>query len=130
MRRKSRWFGCPLALGAILFAVIVSGAQQPDSSNAVPVTTVVTVLGPKFSPPPAVSKDDILVREGQVRKDVADWVPAQGDKAGLELAILIDDADLRRSDEFHQVAAQVHQRRHFLRQQQHDFRRLANHPRS
>jgi hypothetical protein len=93
MRRKFHWFGCPLALGAILFAVITSGAQQPDLSNAVPVATVVTVLGPKFTPPPAVSKDDILVREGQVRKDVADWVPAQGDKAGLELAILIDDAD-------------------------------------
>jgi len=93
MRRKSRWFACPLALGAILYAVIAAGAQQPDASSAVPATTVVTVLGPKFTPPPAVSKDDILVREGQVRKDVADWVPAQGDKAGLELAILVDDAD-------------------------------------
>jgi hypothetical protein len=93
MRRKFRSFGCPLALGAILFAVIPSGAEQPDSSNAVPVTTVATVLGPKFTPPPVISKDDILVREGQVRKDVADWVPAQGDKAGLELAILVDDAD-------------------------------------
>jgi hypothetical protein len=94
MRTKSCWLICPLLLGAILLAVISSGAQQqPDSSNAVPVTTVVTVLGPKFTPPPAISKDDILVREGQVRKDVSDWVPAHGDKAGLELAILIDDAD-------------------------------------
>lgn len=94
MRTKSCWLICPLLLGAILLAVISSGAQQqPDSSNAVPVTTVVTVLGPKFTPPPAVSKDDILVREGQVRKDITDWVPAQGDKAGLELAILIDDSD-------------------------------------
>lgn len=94
MRRKSRWFRCPFVFGAVLVAAISSGAQQqPDSSNTVPVTTVVTVLGPKFTPPPAISKDDILVREGQVRKAVVDWIPAQGDKAGLELAILVDDAD-------------------------------------
>ena len=94
MRRKSRWLKCPLLLGAVLLGVISSNAQQqPDSSNAVSATTVVTLLGPKFTPPPAISKDDILVHEGQVRKDVTDWVPAQGDKAGLELAILVDDAD-------------------------------------
>jgi hypothetical protein len=94
MYREYRWIMCLLVSGAILFAAIPSHAQQqPDSSIAIPVTTVVTVLGPKFTPPPAVSKDDILVREGQARKDVTDWVPAQGDKAGLELAIIVDDAD-------------------------------------
>lgn len=94
MRREFRWLKCPFVMTAILLAVSSTGAQQqPDSSNAVPVSTVVTVLGPKFTPPPAISKDDILLHEGQVRKDVADWVPAQGDKAGLELAILIDESD-------------------------------------
>ena len=96
MRRKSYRFTCPLLLGAVLLAGISTSAQQPAvSSSEVPVTTVVTVLGPKFTPPPAISKDDILVREGQSRKDITDWVPAQGDKAGLELAILVDDADRR-----------------------------------
>jgi hypothetical protein len=96
MRRKSYGFKWPLLMGAVLLAGISSSAQQQaDSSSAVPVTTVVTVLGPKFTPPPAVSKDDILVREGQSRKEISDWVPAQGDKAGLELAILVDDADRR-----------------------------------
>jgi hypothetical protein len=94
MGRGFRWLQFPIVLGAILLAVISSGAQQqPDTSSGVQVTTVVTVLGPKFTPPPAMSKDDIVVREGDVRKDDLDWIPAQGDKAGLELAILIDDAD-------------------------------------
>ena len=92
MSAKSRWVLFLFVIGAILIAMSPSGAQQPDSSSVVPVSTVVTVLGPKFTPPPAVSKDDISVREGEVRKDVLDWVPAQGDKAALELAILIDDA--------------------------------------
>ena len=96
MLRKSYGFTWPLLLGAVLLAGISTSAQQPAvSSSEVPVTTVVTVLGPKFTPPPAISKDDILVREGQSRKDITDWVPAQGDKAGLELAILVDDADRR-----------------------------------
>src|SRR5579864_5810350 len=96
MLRKSYGFTSPLLLGAVLLAGISTSAQQPAvSSSEVPVTTVVTVLGPKFTPPPAISKDDILVREGQSRKDITDWVPAQGDKAGLELAILVDDADRR-----------------------------------
>ncbi|MGH9713662.1 MAG: hypothetical protein ACRD5M_10230 [Candidatus Acidiferrales bacterium] len=94
MRRELRWLNSSLVIAALLVtANPCGGQQQPDSSNAAPVTTVVTVLGPKFTPPPAISKDDILVHEGQARKDVLDWFPAQGDKAGLELAILVDDAD-------------------------------------
>lgn len=94
MHRGFRSFQFPVVLGVILLAAISSSAQQqPDSSSGVPVSTVVTVLGPKFTAPPAIGKDDIVVREGDARKDVRDWIPAQGDKAGLELVILIDDAD-------------------------------------
>jgi hypothetical protein len=94
MRRQFRWSQFPIVLAVVLLASISSGAQQqPDASSGVQVSTVVTVLGPKFTPPQAIGKDDILVREGEARKDVLDWIPAQGDKAGLELVILIDDAD-------------------------------------
>jgi hypothetical protein len=85
-----------LVLGVIPLAAFPAGArQQPGSSGMVPVTTVVTVLGPKFTPPPAVSRDDINVSESNAHKDVTGWVPAQGDKAGLQLAIVVDDSDLR-----------------------------------
>src|SRR5208282_3290108 len=83
-----------LVLGAIPLAAIPAGARQKsDSSGGAPVSAVVTVLGPKFTPPPAVSRDDINVSEGEARKQVTDWVPAQGDKAGLQLAIVVDDSD-------------------------------------
>jgi hypothetical protein len=42
--------------------------------------------------PPAISRDDIMVYEGHERDKVTDWVPAQGDRAGLELFVLIDDS--------------------------------------
>jgi len=50
------------------------------------------VLGPKFTAPPAISKDDIGVYEGKEKKEVTGWTPAQGEKAVLQLAIVIDEA--------------------------------------
>jgi hypothetical protein len=91
---RKRTFLFSLILGAISLAAFPAGAHpQADSSGGVRVSTVVTVLGPKFTPPPAISRDDINVQEGSAHKEVTDWVPAQGDKAGLELAIVVDDSD-------------------------------------
>jgi hypothetical protein len=74
------------------FAVILSAAI-PGLAQTVPITTVVTVLGPKYTAPPAIGKEDIAVYEGKLRKEINSWVPAQGDKAALELAMVIDDSD-------------------------------------
>jgi hypothetical protein len=76
-------------LGALLFAPFVTSAQEQGSS----VTTVVTVLGPKFTPPPQFTKDDIAVTEGKNKDVVSNLVAAQGDKAKLELAIVVDEAN-------------------------------------
>ena len=84
-----------LKLGIFLIAaalLAVAGTQQAQAPANATVTTVVTVLGPKFTAPPAISKDDISVYEGKDKKEVSGWTPAQGEKAGLQLAILIDDA--------------------------------------
>jgi hypothetical protein len=76
-------------LGALLFAPFVTGAQEQGTS----VTTVVTVLGPKFTPPPQFTKDDLAVTEGKNKDVVSNLVAAQGDKAKLELAIVVDEAN-------------------------------------
>lgn len=69
-----------------------SAAAEPQAgASKVPVTTVVTVLGPNYTAPPALGKTDVVVRTGKVREDVVGWDSAQGEKAGLELAIVIDD---------------------------------------
>ena len=92
MRTKS------LSAAVLIVAVtLLSGwssrARNQAASSAVPITTVVTVLGHDFSAPPPIVKEDVTVYSGKNRQDVTSWVPAQGDNAGLQLAILIDDDD-------------------------------------
>jgi hypothetical protein len=73
-------------------AIFLGTALSPRAqAQAASVTTVVTVLGPNYTPPPAISKDDINVYESKTKKEVSSWIPAQGDKAALQLAIVIDD---------------------------------------
>jgi VWFA-related protein len=92
---------CDCGLSAVLLATLIAAIPvqakpQADSSGKVPITTVVTITGKKFAAPPAISKDDITVREGDNRRDIVNFMPAQGDRAGLQLAIVIDDS-LRKS---------------------------------
>jgi VWFA-related protein len=87
MRRTIVSPGVFAAVAAVFFAAVPVHAQTAT------VTTVVTVLGPKYTPPPAVGKDDTSVFEKKEKQKVSSWVPAQGDKAALELAIVIDDMD-------------------------------------
>lgn len=70
-----------------------AGNRSHQSGSTVPITTVVTVLGHNFSAPPPITKQDVNVYSGKTRSEVSSWVPAHGDKAGLQLAILIDNAD-------------------------------------
>jgi len=91
MRHKSLALAVGLIALAVLIAPLSATAQQPPSSATVPVTTVVTVLGPKFNAPPALGKEDVIVHEDKQRRDITNWVPAQGERGALDLAILIDD---------------------------------------
>jgi hypothetical protein len=79
-------------LMAISLIAFPAGAQSHAASSKVSVTTVVTVMGPNYTAPPTVTQRDVSVYSGKTRLDVTGWVPAKGEKAGLQLAILIDDA--------------------------------------
>jgi hypothetical protein len=93
MRKESRRKAAFIALAIFAATLFPAGAKaQETAASNVSITTVVTVLGKNFTAAPAVSKEDMVVREGQVRRDIVNWFPAQGDKAGLELAIVIDDS--------------------------------------
>jgi hypothetical protein len=81
-----------LLFTAVLLVALPAWASPQAASSKVSVTTVVTVLGPNYTAPPHVAKEDVIVYTGKTRLDVTAWVPALGEKAGLQLAILIDDA--------------------------------------
>ena len=76
---------------AALFAAYPVGAEPKPSDSTVPVTAVVTVLGPNFTAPPPLGKSDVIVHVKDQRADITAWNPAQGDRGELHLAILIDD---------------------------------------
>ena len=92
IRKSSITFGAMfgLVLGVISGPAPAS-AQQANSSTDVPVHMVVTVKPHHGAQVPAVAADDVKVYQKGKRDMVASWVPLQGDRAGLQLYILIDD---------------------------------------
>jgi len=52
----------------------------------------VTVEARHGSNVPDITRDDVMVYEGRDRDRVTGWLPLQGDHAGLELFILLDDS--------------------------------------
>jgi hypothetical protein len=103
MRKTALLFRSTVAAAVFLMVGSSYAGQGERLANAkpsaapktttVPVTTVVTALGPNFTAPPAISKDDVAVYSGNTRENVASFDAARGAKAGLQLAILIDDDD-------------------------------------
>jgi hypothetical protein len=91
---------------AWLFFTAQAPAQQAPTPAGVSAHVVVTVEPRKGTSVPVVNREDVMVYEGHDRDKVLDWVPFQGDRAGLDLFVLIDDgsnadlgtqlADLRR----------------------------------
>ena len=76
----------------LLFVRIPSKAQAPPNSAGVPVTTTLTVLGKDFSAPPPITKQDVTISSGKARLPLVRLVPAQTARAGVQLALVIDNS--------------------------------------
>jgi hypothetical protein len=104
------------AIVCLFLSVVSAGALSAKAADQttpkVPVTTTVTVLGPKFTAPPPLTRQDINAFSGKTKLDVLNWVPAQGSKAPLQLAIIIDNSASQVN-----VATQLGQIADFVRQQ-------------
>ena len=80
-----------LVLGTISLPALAA-AHKPDSASSdVPVRMVVTVKARHGAQVPAVAADDVKVYQRDKRDTVTSWLPLQGDRAGLQLFILIDE---------------------------------------
>jgi hypothetical protein len=79
------------ALALFLGAIPRGVAQASPDQAGVPVSIVVTVKG-HHGAETKVSSEDVIVYESKARAKVTDWVPLQGERAGLELFILLDDS--------------------------------------
>src|ERR1700744_4955471 len=79
-----------ITMAAAIVTVAPSNAQE--TSSGAPVRMTVTASAPSDKRMPELSQQDIAVTRGKERLKVTEWVPAKGDRAGLDLFILIDDA--------------------------------------
>src|SRR5712692_3908472 len=91
MRKAHLIAGALLAMAA-LASGLWSAVAQEASSTGVPVHVVVTLEPRHGSNVPVINREDVMVYQGHDRAKVTDWIPVQGERAGLQLFILIDDA--------------------------------------
>ena len=59
-------------------------AQQPAASAETSAHLLVTVEPKHGTNAPEIRKEDVMVYEGHDRDQVVDWIPLQGDRAGLQ----------------------------------------------
>jgi hypothetical protein len=90
--RKTQWIYSALAMAAMLAPVSPAGAEDRAPASNVPVRMTVTASVASDKRMPEIRQEDVLVKRGKERLRVTDWALAQGNRAGLDLFILIDDA--------------------------------------
>jgi hypothetical protein len=78
---------------AAIFCVPFSWPFQKDGRLAtIPVSIVVSVEAKHGREIPVIYREDVRVFHDQERLQVTGWTPMQGEQAGLELFMLIDDS--------------------------------------
>lgn len=85
-----------LIFGAVLALLTASSlpfatAQEP-AAGGIQAHLVVTVEPRHGSEVPAINQNEVMVYEGHDRDQVTEWVPATGDRAAMDLFILMDDS--------------------------------------
>lgn len=91
MRKRHIIAGVFLAVTALAVG-LSSVAAQEATSTGVPVHIVATVEPRHGSNVPVINREDVMVYQGRDRAKVTDWLALQGEHAGLQLFILIDDS--------------------------------------
>src|SRR5271170_3441583 len=84
--------GIALAMMTELVALAPLRAQETSVASAASATMTVTSSVAENKTMPEIKPQDVTVQQGKQRLQVTDWVRAQGDHAGLDLFILIDDS--------------------------------------
>jgi len=90
--KKSLVLMALVAIASLLASVQWVAAQESASATGPAVNLVVTVEARHGSNVPDITRDDVMPYEGHDRDRVTGWLPLQGDHAGLEFFILLDDS--------------------------------------
>jgi len=77
---------------AAAFAPGLALRAQLGGATGVPAHLVVTVEARHGKDVPVIHREDVMAHQGKENATVTDWLPLQGDHAGLEFFVLLDDA--------------------------------------
>jgi hypothetical protein len=77
-------------LGSVALVLFATQLMLAQTGANVPVNMVVTVESSNGTVPD-IGREDVMAYQGRTRAKVTDWVPYQGDHAGLELFVVIED---------------------------------------
>jgi hypothetical protein len=92
MRKNYLIHKLSMLLAVVFLGLLPARAEaKPANAGQVQMTVTLRLLGDDKRMP-EVSRDDLIVRQGGNLLQVTGWTPASGDRAGLDLFILIDDA--------------------------------------
>jgi len=86
-----RFFPAALPILLLLLFCLARPARSQQATG-VPVRMTVTVEAKHGDEIPSITRQDVIVNQGHDHRPVTDWVPATGNRAGLELALLMDDS--------------------------------------
>jgi hypothetical protein len=92
MKKHFLLFAIPMVIAALLASAQRTMAQENSAPAGPSVNLVATVEARHGSNVPTITRDDVMVYQGRDRDKVTDWLPLQGEHAGLELFILLDDS--------------------------------------
>jgi hypothetical protein len=84
-----------LGFTIVLAAAFVPGLAlraQLGGATGVPAHLVVTAEARHGKDVPVIHREDVMAYQGKESATVADWLPLQGDHAGLDFFVLLDDA--------------------------------------
>jgi hypothetical protein len=78
-------------IGVIAVTSTLLKAQESPATGT-PVHMIVTAEARHGTDVPVIQKEDVMVYQGRDHVKTTDWIPLQGDRAALELFLLLDDA--------------------------------------
>lgn len=73
------------------FAILLAMSSRQSIAQGTPVHVIVTAEPHPVKQVPTIHREDVVVYQGKDRVRATEWVPLQGDRAGLQLYIAIDD---------------------------------------
>lgn len=80
-----------LGTAVVSLGLAALGQGAAAQQDGVPISVTVTVSGKGGKTAPAIPQDEVVARQDGTPRRVISWVPANGNGAGVDLVVLVDE---------------------------------------